>query len=152
MTRSFFSFPLFSVIVRSEKVMLYQDILIIQLQKTIQQRGIEAMNDSKIHCWAFKKCGREQIGRNIERYGVCSVAVSIRCKERNGARFCWSLRESACESIMRECCVSEIKECRQCTYYIFLQESEGFFSKYCSRRDGHLRRIINSMLKGLRFY
>ncbi|MCI5148900.1 MAG: hypothetical protein D3916_05850 [Candidatus Electrothrix sp. MAN1_4] len=123
----FFSFSLLSVTARSEKVMVYQDILIIQLQKTIQQSGIEVMNDSKIDCWEFKKCGREPGGKNIEKYGLCSLVVSLEDNKinnkRNGERLCWSLRESACEGIMRECCVNEIKECRQCTFYIFLQES-----------------------------
>ncbi|MCI5118739.1 MAG: hypothetical protein D3913_12480 [Candidatus Electrothrix sp. LOE1_4_5] len=91
------------------------------------------MHDSEINCWELKKCGREPGGKNIEKYGLCFVSVSI--NGRNGGQFCWSLRESACESIMQECQVNELKECRQCTFYISIQESEGFFSKYFSGCD-----------------
>ena len=100
------------------------------------------MNERKINCWEFQKCGREPGGKNIDKYGVCFVPVSIEYNgindAKNEGRFCWSLRESACENIMRKCRVNEIKECRRCTFYIFIQESDPLFSEDCSERDEYL--------------
>ena len=86
------------------------------------------MSANRLNCCNFKRCGREPGGRNISIFGVCSAPVAIGFdgmnNGRNGGRSCWIIRESACEQVMRKCCVQEIRECRQCDFYCFVNESE----------------------------
>ena len=88
----------------------------------------EFMSDKKLNCWEFKKCGREPGGRNLALFGPCSVPAATGFNNinngKNGGRSCWIIRESACEKIMRRCCVQEIRECRQCNFYRFVNEPE----------------------------
>ena len=74
-----------------------------------------------MNCWEFKKCGREPDGENVSVFGGCPVPVAIGFdginNGKNGGRSCWIIRESACEQIMRKCCVQELIECRQCGFY-----------------------------------
>ncbi|MCI5219061.1 MAG: hypothetical protein D3914_07680 [Candidatus Electrothrix sp. LOE2] len=110
------------------------------------------MNENRINCWEFKKCGREPGGRNIEKYGCCSVPVSIEYdgmnNGKNGGRSCWILRESACEKIMRACRVDEIKECRQCHFHTYVRKTERFSHKVTlNRMSTYGRSIVMSLYK-----
>jgi hypothetical protein len=93
----------------------------------IEEFGVEAMDDNIVNCWQFKKCGREPGGRNISKYGVCSVPLDIVAdginNGENGGRTCWTLREAACQKIMLACSVNEIRECIQCDFYDLIGKS-----------------------------
>ncbi|MCI5208169.1 MAG: hypothetical protein D3910_05130 [Candidatus Electrothrix sp. ATG2] len=86
------------------------------------------MSNNKLNCWEFKKCGREPGGKNITVFGVCPIPVEIGFNSvnngKNGGRSCWIIRESACEPVMRKCCVQEIKECRLCDFYRFINKEK----------------------------
>ncbi|MCI5141605.1 MAG: hypothetical protein D3909_07730 [Candidatus Electrothrix sp. ATG1] len=85
-------------------------------------------DDSNVNCWEFKKCGRETGGRNLSVFGICSVPVEFGFDGvndgKNGGRSCWIIRESACEQVMRQCCVQEIRECRQCEFFTSVLKSK----------------------------
>ena len=103
--------------------------------------------DEKLNCWEFKKCGREPGGRNILQYGVCSIPVAIDCDGinggKNGGRACWLWRELACVKIMQKCSVQEIRECRECDFYLFVKKKRvphdlpilKYSSDYLSKYD-----------------
>ncbi|MCI5137283.1 MAG: hypothetical protein D3922_02440 [Candidatus Electrothrix sp. AR1] len=85
--------------------------------------------DKKLNCWEFKKCGREPGGRNVSQYGVCSIPVAIDRDGinggKNGGRACWMWRELACIKIMQKCSVQEIRECRECDFYLSVKKSRS---------------------------
>jgi hypothetical protein len=105
-----------------------------RLSKLLNSYGVDRyawgsnLMNNKLNCWEFKKCGREPGGKNLSVFGVCSVPVTIGFDNvnngKNGGRSCWIIRESACEEVMRKCCVQEIRECRQCDFYRFVNETE----------------------------
>ncbi|XCN75156.1 MAG: two-CW domain-containing protein [Candidatus Electrothrix aestuarii] len=110
------------------------------------------MSDNRMNCWEFKQCGREPGGSNIEKYGSCSVPVSVEHNGinngKNGGRSCWILREAACEKIMRACRVDEIKECRQCRFHIHVKKSERFPRKIIRNKAyRYSRSILMSLYK-----
>ena len=118
------------------------------------------MSDNRMNCWEFKQCGREPGGRNVEKYGRCSVPVSVEHNGmnngKNGGRSCWILREAACEKIMRACRVDEIKECRQCRFHIHVKKSEcsGRFFHKLIQNKAHMygRSILMSLYKVTSLY
>jgi len=103
--------------------------------------------NKKLNCWEFKKCGREPGGRNVSQYGVCSIPLARDCDGINGGkncgRACWLWRELACVKIMQKCSVQEIRECRECDFYLFVKKKRvphdlpilKYSSDYLSKYD-----------------
>ena len=84
-----------------------------------------------MNCWEFKKCGREPDGENVSVFGVCTVPVTIgfdtvnngNNNGNNGGCTCWVIRESSCKQVMQKCCVQELRECRQCDFYVSVNKT-----------------------------
>ena len=61
---------------------------------------MRTMDDVKLNCWEFKRCGREPGGMNSRELGVCPAASETRVDGanggHNGGRACWAVAGTLC--------------------------------------------------------
>jgi len=79
------------------------------------------MIEKKLNCWEYKKCGREQDGKNVAELGVCPAALDasfdgINCGE-NGGRVCWAIAGTFCEGEVQGTFADKRGSCVNCEFF-----------------------------------
>ncbi|GAB6194485.1 hypothetical protein JCM39068_42390 [Desulfocastanea catecholica] len=87
------------------------------------------MREQKLNCWEFKKCGREQNGRNVQEMGVCPAALDgsfdeINCGT-NGGRICWAVAGTFCEGEKQGAFHTKRQSCVKCDFFSLVSHEEG---------------------------
>lgn len=84
----------------------------------------------KLNCWQFRKCGRQQGGRNAERLGVCPASLDCRLDGiyggRNAGRACWMVAGTLCNGTPQGSFTEKHWECESCGFYkkVLKEESD----------------------------
>ncbi|OEU58954.1 MAG: hypothetical protein BA862_12095, partial [Desulfobulbaceae bacterium S3730MH12] len=59
------------------------------------------MTGTRLNCWEYKQCGREQNGERTAELGVCPAALDVSFdginRGKNGGRVCWAIAGTFCE-------------------------------------------------------
>ena len=88
--------------------------------------------DSKINCWEFMKCGREEGGKNAQESGVCPVAAAIFADGlnggSNGGRICWVTAEELPEGSLSCKGLNHISACFSCEFKYKVMNEEGLLN------------------------
>jgi hypothetical protein len=75
----------------------------------------------KINCWEFKKCGREQGGKNVNELGVCPASVATKVDGinggKNGGRACWAIAGSMCGGKVQGSFAQKYETCLECDFF-----------------------------------
>ena len=83
------------------------------------------MDEERLNCWEFKKCGREPNGRNVSVSGVCAVATEVSVDGihdgKNGGRCCWAVISVSHDNLGGGSC--RILECLKCEFYKMVKDS-----------------------------
>ena len=85
------------------------------------------MEDKKINCWEFKKCGREPGGKNALTEGVCPAATESRAdgihQGTNGGRCCWVISDSYYKMSKDGDFTDYFPHCRNCEFYAVVKKN-----------------------------
>ena len=85
------------------------------------------MNEKKLNCWEFKKCGREPGGVNISK-GICPAAVDSDFngihQGKNAGRSCWAIASTLCDNKQQHDYKEKYTECLHCDFYKLVQKQE----------------------------
>ncbi len=83
----------------------------------------------KFNCWEYKKCGREEGGKNVAEFGVCPAAKAATVHGihggKNGGRCCWVVAGTFCDGKIQGIYASKLKTCLDCEFYRLVTEDEG---------------------------
>jgi hypothetical protein len=83
----------------------------------------------KLNCWEYKKCGREEGGKNVAEFGVCPAAKAAVVHGihggKNGGRCCWVVAGTFCDGKVQGVYASKLKTCLDCEFYRLVTEDEG---------------------------
>jgi hypothetical protein len=87
------------------------------------------MENDKINCWEFKKCGREPEGFNTSELGVCEVSTYEVLDGihggMNAGRCCWVIYGACYTHTERPKSFSEHTErCSKCDFYALVHKTE----------------------------
>lgn len=84
---------------------------------------------SKLNCWEFKKCGREQGGSKSSEFGVCASAVETRLHGAHGGKFagraCWVVAGTLCGGKEQGTFAQKYHNCEKCDFYRLVRKEEG---------------------------
>lgn len=84
---------------------------------------------SKLNCWEFKKCGREQGGAKSRELGVCPTAIEPRLHGSHGGRFagraCWVVAGTLCGGQEQGTFAQKYHNCGKCDFYRMAKQEEG---------------------------
>jgi eukaryotic-like serine/threonine-protein kinase len=87
------------------------------------------MREHKPNCWEFKKCGREQNGRNVQEMGVCPAALDDSFDDinngTNGGRICWAVAGTFCEGKKQGTFQAKRQSCVKCDFFSLVTHQEG---------------------------
>lgn len=87
------------------------------------------MNEKKMDCWEYMKCGREPGGSNIDELGICPAATDETSnninKGRNAGRICWSIAGTQCNGEVHGTFARSFGNCLNCRFYLYVQRQEG---------------------------
>jgi hypothetical protein len=83
---------------------------------------------TKLNCWEFKKCGRENKGVHEHDLGVCPVSLESKLDGvhtgENAGRACWVVAGTLCKGEVQGTFAQKCKNCSQCDFYMAVQEEE----------------------------
>ena len=86
------------------------------------------MNGSKLNCWEYHRCGREEGGIHANERGVCPAAVEASLDTihdgKNAGRACWVVAGTFCEGIRQGTFATKIKGCEKCNFYNLVRSQE----------------------------
>jgi hypothetical protein len=84
---------------------------------------------SKLNCWEFKKCGREQGGAKVSDLGVCAASIETSANGinngKNGGRACWVISGTLCGGKVQGTFASKLSNCLECEFYKLVGQEEG---------------------------
>ncbi len=79
------------------------------------------MIEKKLNCWEYKKCGREQGGKNFAELGVCPAALDTSFdginRGKNGGRVCWAIAGTFCEGEIQGAFADKRDSCVNCEFF-----------------------------------
>lgn len=83
----------------------------------------------KENCWEFKKCGREEGGKNSVIMGVCPASAAKnhdgRNDGKNAGRHCWKVAGTFCDGTVQGTWAMKMKSCSQCDFFKHVMRQEG---------------------------
>ncbi|VEN72967.1 hypothetical protein EPICR_100009 [Candidatus Desulfarcum epimagneticum] len=86
------------------------------------------MEDSKINCWEYLKCGREPGGAKADELGVCKAAVDESFDGINGGvcggRVCWAVAGTLCGGQTQGTFAQKRKTCVKCDFFKQIHKDE----------------------------
>lgn len=92
----------------------------------------DLMQNRKINCWEYNKCGREPGGEKAAREGICPAAAENSFHSfnhgTNGGRACWLMAGTFCDNKVSGTFAEKIDSCRDCDFYKRVQDEEHSFS------------------------
>lgn len=84
---------------------------------------------TKLNCWEFKKCGREQGGVKAGELGVCPSAIETRLDGTHGGtragRACWVVAGTLCGGKEQGTFAHKYHNCEKCDFYQTVKKEEG---------------------------
>ena len=84
---------------------------------------------SKLNCWEYKHCGRENGGVKVAELGVCPAALELRTNSlnggKNGGRACWALAGTLCGGQIQGTFSMKLGNCLKCEFYQLVATEEG---------------------------
>jgi hypothetical protein len=84
---------------------------------------------TKLNCWEFKKCGREQGGAKAAELGVCPASSENRLngtnKGKDGGRACWAIAGTLCGGKVQGAFATKLGNCMKCEFYQLVGAEEG---------------------------
>lgn len=87
------------------------------------------MNQGKINCWEYKKCGRAPGGKKAKEKGVCPASIDSSFDGinfgKNAGRFCWAVAGTCCGGAVQGTYAEKRDVCTSCDFYQLVQEEEG---------------------------
>ncbi|OGF45365.1 MAG: hypothetical protein A2452_04200 [Candidatus Firestonebacteria bacterium RIFOXYC2_FULL_39_67] len=87
------------------------------------------VNNEKLNCWEFKKCGREPGGENAGKLGVCPAALQGDCQGSNNGkkcgRMCWLVGGTFCGGRIQGDFAKKVTSCMECDFFKKVKEEEG---------------------------
>lgn len=87
------------------------------------------MREQKLNCWEFKKCGREQNGKNVQEMGVCPAALDDSFdginSGKHGGRLCWAVAGTFCEGKKQGGFHVKRESCVRCDFFRMVTRQEG---------------------------
>jgi len=87
------------------------------------------MDEKKINCWEFLRCGRELGGINAYELGVCPVSTYVWFDGlhggRNAGRTCWVIGGTMCHGNIQKSFDEKFRGCGKCDFYLSVREAEG---------------------------
>lgn len=85
------------------------------------------MDEVKLNCWEFKKCGREPGGENAS-VGVCPAAVDSDLdgihEGKNAGRSCWAIASTLCDDELQGNYKEKRTDCLYCDFYKLVRKEE----------------------------
>lgn len=82
----------------------------------------------KQNCWEFKKCGRQEGGKQVRDLGICPASTETRLDGvhggKNGGRACWVVAGTFCKGEVQGSFAQKQKSCRVCDFYKLVREEE----------------------------
>ena len=87
------------------------------------------MNDKKLNCWEYKKCGREPGGNRVAELGICPAATDASFDGINagrcGGRICWAVAGTLCKGETQGTYAEKRESCLNCSFFHRIQAEEG---------------------------
>jgi len=65
----------------------------------------------EMNCWEFKRCGREEGGRNAHLLGVCPAYVE------NAGEACWLIAGTLCDGRVQGTYTEKVGTCVNCDFF-----------------------------------
>jgi hypothetical protein len=76
---------------------------------------------TKLHCWEFKRCGRQPGGPNVPDLGLCPATAEERLDGvhdgTNAGRACWIVSGKLCKGEVQGTFAQKFKNCELCDFY-----------------------------------
>ncbi len=86
------------------------------------------MINTRLNCWEYKKCGREQNGERADELGVCPAALDTSFDTinhgKNGGRVCWAIAGTFCGGEVQGAFADKRKSCVQCDFFKMVSSQE----------------------------
>jgi hypothetical protein len=83
----------------------------------------------KKNCWEIMRCGREPMGENVEKHGICPAATFDLLNGvhggKNAGRVCWIIAGTMCGGEIEGSFAKKYKDCRECSFYQQVKKEEG---------------------------
>ena len=107
------------------------------------------MEQKRINCWEYKKCGRAPGGDKVEEMGVCVASIDSSFDGinfgKNAGRICWAVAGTCCDGKVQGTYAEKRDSCTSCDFYQLVQETEGtslsdlkFFKFFSELEDNQL--------------
>ncbi len=86
------------------------------------------MTGTRLNCWEYKQCGREQNGKRTAELGVCPAALDISFdginRGKNGGRVCWAIAGTFCEGKLQGAFADKRNSCVKCDFFRMVNSQE----------------------------
>ena len=69
-----------------------------------------SQNGEALHCWEFKKCGREKDGNSLDNLGMCPAYPEH-------GKHCARVAGTLCEGEVQGAFATKLANCMQCDFY-----------------------------------
>lgn len=110
------------------KIHEYVPIIYLQLLFILGRIAMSKM--SKLNCWEYKKCGRENGGTKIKELGTCPTSLNETLDGthdgRHAGRSCWIVAGSMCGGTVQGTFAQKYENCKNCDFYNLVKKEEGF--------------------------
>ena len=98
---------------------------------------------SKMNCWEFKKCGRQEGGAKVSEMGICPASSFTKADGflggKNAGRGCAYVTGTFCNAAIQGTAKDKEKKCGECEFYAELKKEHGLevsvasFGKFINR-------------------
>ena len=92
------------------------------------------MEEKKLNCWEYHKCGREPGGVNVKKDGVCPAASLLSLNGansgKNAGRMCWVVGGTFCGSRVQGDFAKKYSSCMECEFFKKVKEEEKTTYKF----------------------
>lgn len=87
------------------------------------------MENTKLNCWEYLKCGREPKGAKAKEMGICPASVKTITNEmnggKNGGRACWAVAGTFCGGTAQGSFAEKLDGCMNCSFHEIVISQEG---------------------------
>jgi serine/threonine protein kinase len=94
-----------------------------------KDEGKMEMEEKKLNCWEYLKCGREPGGKNVKELGLCPAATDTSFdginSGKNAGRIGWAVAGTCREGEVYGTYAQKRASCVGCEFYKLVQEEEG---------------------------
>ncbi|MBF0565792.1 MAG: hypothetical protein HQK89_11160 [Nitrospirae bacterium] len=88
---------------------------------------------TKLNCWEYNECGREEGGIKASELGICPTALESRLDGfhggKNGGRACWAIAGTLCGGKAKGTVAKKLKDCMLCNFHqLVVNEEDNYQS------------------------